>query len=578
MRPSLLPIPALLLASACGAGSSQPVATVEVAAPAPPPAVAAEAPAPLPPMEPSIPAGSALIVSIDSGKLDAILDGMMGDADMRKAIARALNLEPGALSKGALAKVLALDPAQPAVGSLWLTGGAMAAIERLRALQGHPPPAESLPTVVREAMGGTAGAAVAMRLVLPSTDVAVTLRAAAERMARKSWKAETPPEGFDRLYASPETDAFTAIFRTPSSVIVDSVFPVDDGDRKLNHSGAIETLRTLRRRAPDSPHDEVPRLEGAVARARYAPAAMADVAFLDHFSTLLGPGASGSSGADRGSVLQQGLDEAVHAYALAGDARGAYFDRIEVWLEGGYGTIGGGMRAVPGPAAPVAEAAWAPAVAPAIPNVFAWLDVSVPWLRGWTSPGVSPQTLDRVTEAIRQAGAFGNVVALPHLLAATVWQGMTWFQPFPGLVGRLERTAVFVPDEHGSDAYIGVFVQGTTPADAACALVEPPAPCTPDKRLRPGAAVKVDDRWVKLAQVKGRWTVVAGTDKAVVEKTKIDFGAEPAPPVRLVLPGGAALASQLPPLPAGLFPPRNGAWVSLEAGQPTVRVRPVPVP
>ncbi len=577
MRRSRLLLPILLLAAACG--GTPPVTTVVVAVPSAQPAPTAAPAAPLPPLDPSLPAGSAAVLSIDTDKLGALFNGVAHEPPaVRAALARALGLAQGTLTHREVVEVLALDRARPIMASLWLTEGARAAVARVRAVHARAPAEGVIVGEVRHALEGVTGAALALRLVLPTIDVAVTLRAAGERLDRKGWKSETSPEGFEHFYASSENDSFAGLSRGPSTVVVDAVFPLDVTDRRRARAAAIEALRALRRRSPEGPHDEPPDLEGAVARARYAPAALADVGFLDGVSRVVNVMSGVEDDAHRGLAVKQRLDEAARSYDLLGDPRGAFFDRIELWIEGGYGSIAGGVRAVPGPATQATELPWAPGVGATIPPVFAWLDLSLPWLRGWAFPGADARGPERLRETIRQAGEIGSAIAFPHLLTATAAEPVRWFREHPGLDRRLERAAYFVAADGAPEAYFGILAQGITPADAACVLVEPPAPCTPDKKLSTSAAVHLDDRYVKLAQSKGRWTILASSDVALVEKTKIDLAPAPVAPARLAIPGRLLLAKELRPLPPLLFAARYLAEASLEAGQPTLRIRPAPAP
>ncbi len=559
---------ALVLAAAGGAppAAAPPVATVTVAAPSAEPAL--PPPAPLPPLDPSLPGGSAALASLDTAKLDAILVAVLASLPKeRRAIESLVHLADGDIARGGLVRGLALDPGRPMVASLSLTPGGRRVVERVRALVERPPQPDALVHELRAAFEGSPSAGLSARVVVPSTDAAVTLHDATDVLDFAGWKSGSPPRGVDLFYAEPEERAFVGLSRGASEVVLDVVVPSG------GPPGAVEALRALRARTAESPRDEPVRLDGALARVRYAPAALADLGLLSGIAATLRAVSSGDvEEADRGKLAQHGLGEAAQSYALAGDARGAFFDRIELWAEGGYGTLAFGARATPGPATQIAEAAWAPGIAPSIRGMFATVDVSVPWLESWAFPGPDPHDPTPLMNAANDVGWVANWIALPQLLAGNVGETMRWFHAHPEVVRRLERVLVFSPTLHGNQAAIGLLAAGAKPADVACALVEPPAPCTPDKRLLPGVPVRIGHEYFGLMQVKGRWAILTSRDKALVQKTRPDLRAAAAP-ARLDFPSEPLFAQDLAPIPVALFPARYAIEGVLEAGQPTLRIR-----
>jgi hypothetical protein len=400
--------------------------------------------------------------------------------------------------------------------------------------------------------------------------------AAANLIAGFGWTSAPPPDGIDELYVDIHDRAAAGLSRLPREVVVDVAIAAmgTDDEGGAQHAGR-GILGAIRARPAGGPHDEPLALQGAIVRARYVPAAFAEAGFLMGVGTTVRAlSGSGIEEAQRGQLAAAGLGEAGQAFALAGDARGAFFDRIEMWIDGGYGSIAGGMTASPGPAGALQEAAWAKAAAIALPGTFASLDVSVAWLKSWTMIGKDPMDPRDFEHALRDAGWAGNLVALPQLLAAGSWEPMNRFSRKSGWARRLERMAVFSPAEHAGDGHVGLFPAGTKPADLECALVEPPEPCAGDKKLRRGAVAEHDGRSFKLIQIKGRWAIVVGRDKKTVEGYQPELIASSAP-VRFELPGGALLAKELKPLPPGLFGERYVVEASIEGGRAALRAHPV---
>src|SRR6185437_15779388 len=127
--------------------------------------------------------------------------------------------------QGGLARGLALDPGRPVVASVSTTPGGRKAVERVIALEEHPPPLAATERALHAAVDDLPSAGFSLRFVLPSTDVAGTLHAATDILDFVGWQAGTPPDGVELFYAEPEQRAFMGLSRGASVVTVDVVIP-----------------------------------------------------------------------------------------------------------------------------------------------------------------------------------------------------------------------------------------------------------------------------------------------------------------------------------------------------------------
>ena len=572
----LLPrVPLLLLLAACAPAPSIPTIT---ATPPPPTAVAAAPapPTPLAPVDPSLPAGSAGLVSLDVAQIDAIAGAAlrrMPAAD-RAESERALHLATGAFADGQIARALGLDPARPIVASVGLAGAAAVARERLLPLVGTKATAAAL----RRSFEGTSGLAITIRAVFPTaTDGAALEAALAALFALDRWTTATPPAGFEALYVERNGHAAAGVSRTAGAVVVDVAMPAGAPRGKAARDAAIEALRAVRARAPGGPHDAPLPLDGHPARVRYAPSAFADIGLITGVSAVLGAltHASVDDGV-RDELAEAGLAEAARSSQLAGAGGRAYFDSIDLTLDGGFGSLGFTARAELGPGGDLPAAAWARGPAIAIPGAYAIMDIALPWARAWSSFEPDPLAERDVQHAVREAGWTGAVAGLPLLFAAEIWDPMRRIAKRPALFQHLDRITIFTAGHSQPDSYVALLAPGVRPADVACALVEQGEPCEPAARLRPGATAKAGNRHARLVQVKGRWAIVLSKDKGAVEKSKLDLA--PAAAARLELPGGPELAREVDPLPAAMFADGYICEATLEGRTAVVRVRAAPTP
>jgi hypothetical protein len=574
----LLPrVPLLLLLAAC-APTNPPEAPTVTAAPPPPGPVETAAPAapmPLPPLDPSLPAGSAGLASIDVGRLDAIANAAVRgmEAPARERIEELLRLSGGALANGEIARLLGLDKARPIVGSVGLVGPAAVARERILPLIGKQATAGEL----RRAFEGVSGLAVAARVVLPTTRDTAALNVLTAIFELARWSSVPPPDGFDELHVARKHKAAAALSRLPDAIVVDLVVPIHarDGD-KAAQEAIVAALRSIRLRTPGDPHDAPLPLEGHPARARYKPAALADIGLLQGVSAVLRAiDGSGIDPAQQDALAAQGLVEAARSQELAGAGGRAYFESVDLALDGGFGSIGFTGAAELGPAANLPAATFTPAPGIAIPGVFAMLDVGMPWARGFSSFKPDPLDGEAVDSAAREAGWAGFAVGLPQLLVYTILQPHERLLDLPNLRPHLDRLTIFTVARERPDGHVALLVPGAKPADVACALVRQGGACDATSQLRPGTTAQIGGRYARLVQVKGRWAIVISNDKAVVEKTKLDL--VPVPPAHIDLPGGEEWARDLRPLPAALMP-REGftGEVRLEGRTVVAQLRPAP--
>jgi hypothetical protein len=524
---------------------------------------------------------------VDLGKVDAIAGDVIRrmDPSDRASLEGVLRLGAGALGNGKLPAALGMDTGRPIVASLAIAGNGKAVVEHLRALAGQPPSPGLATEVIapfKEGVAAGSRAGLWARVIVPSTDAGVTVGAVATLLTGLEWKSAPPPDGFDELYVERRDRAVAGLSRLPGAAVIDVAIPaVATEVEGAAATAGRDLLSAIRARPPGGPHDEPLAPAGMIMRAQWSPAALAEAGFLSGVASTaralnLKESGTGIDDAQRGRLAAAGLREAAQSFALAGDARGAFFDRIEAWVEGGVGTIAGAVAASPGPAAKLQEAAWSKAAAIVLPGAFASLDVSVPWLKSWTIIGSDPLESDDFERTLHDAGWPGYWVALPQFLAASTWGPMSRYSGRSGWARRLERMMVVSLAEHSSDAHVGLLPAGTKPAEAECILVEPPAPCSGDKKLRTGAAVSIDGRTFKLVQVKGRWAIVVGRDKAAVDEIKPELAASSAP-VRFELPGGPLLAKELKRLPPSVLAERYVAEASVEGGRAVLRAHPVPL-
>lgn len=572
----LLPRASLLLVLAACTPAAAPTAPTIVAAP-PAASVATAEPAPMPPLDPSLPAGSAALASIDVAQADAILGATVRAvrASDRADLEQALHLAPGALADGHVARVLGLDPARPIVASVGSTGPAAVLRDRLLALAGRPTKTADL----HAAFDGLAGVAVTIRVVFPTATDGATIEGALGALAALDrWKRAPGADGFESLYVDSRGGAAAGVSRAPGVVVVDVAIPIVDRAGKAGRDAGLEALRALRARPAGGPHDAPLALDGHPARVRYTPTAIADIGLLTGASAVLR--ALGSDAVDpaaRDEIAAAGMREAVRASELAGKAGRAYFDSIDLALDGGFGSLGFTARAALGPGGDLPAAAWAPAPAIAMPGIFALFDVGTAWARGFSSFSPDPLAAGDVAQAAREAGFAGPIAGLPLFFVSEVWDPMRRFaRRHEALWPHVDHITVFTAGRDKADGYVALLSAGTKPADVGCALVGHDAPCKGAALLRPGAMTKASGEHAKLVQVKGRWAVVVSRDEKVVKEAKLELATAPAG--RMELPGRRELARDMAPLPPDLLGEGYLCDVALEGRTAVVHVRPVARP
>jgi hypothetical protein len=543
--------------------------------------VATAAPAaPLPPLDPSLPAGSAGVAAIDVAQADAILGAFLRaqDPERRARVERFLHLAGGALADGQVARTFGLDPARPILASVGLVGGGGTVRERLAALVGRKVTTQEL----RAAFEGAPPAGVALRAVFPAMDPSAVMTSLAALFEADRWTAAPPPDGVDELYVARNHRAFGGVTRAPGVVVADVVIPAGIGgdDEKADHDRGVALLRSIRARAPGSPSDAAPSLEGHPARARYAPAAFADIGLVVGVATTLRALSSpGIADEQRDAIAAQGFAESATSRRLAGASGGAYFDRLDATLDGGYGTLGFTIRADRGTVAAFPPEPWARGPAIDVPGAFAVLDLSVPWLRSWESVGVALGQRRALRDAVREAGWAGMFAAAPQTFAAEIWEPMERVAGHRDLLAHLDRMSIFTLARGTPDGWVALLKPATKPADVRCAFADGPArggTCAADQQIKPGATVQRGGFHVRLAQVKTRWALVVSRDKAVAEKTKIELGTAAAG--RVLLPGASEWARESREVPPSFYAEGYTGEITLEGRSAVARFRPITKP
>jgi hypothetical protein len=265
---------------------------------------------------------------------------------------------------------------------------------------------------------------------------------------------------------------------------------------------------------------------------------MADVAFATSLLKIDGAVSGASVEPEmREKIAAEGLWEADQSYVLAGNAKGPYFDRIDV-----SGTYPRALEisAEAGPAfvAPPDEV-WKTSTSIAIKSpTESDSDVSRAFVQAWPFPGVpAGQGVDPTAFAqiARSAGWGGLVAGLPSVALALL--GLPYHRPpvFASIapILRFERLGTFRPVVKQAvlpQVFFGLLAEGTSRAAAECALAEA-VPCR--DRLKLGAITEIKGSFVRLAAVEKRFVVLVGTSRASVD---VDLGLHSVGPAWLDVP------------------------------------------
>ncbi len=235
-----------------------------------------------------------------------------------------------------------------------------------------------------------------------------------------------------------------------------------------------------RQTAPFEGDEPVPPLEGRVARVTWSPSAVASFGVLAT-ATVVAGAISGESldAATRARIAAAGLWEAGRNFALAGNASGAFFDRIDASLR--LAPFELTVRARPGPAFTLPPPdAWRPSSSVAIDGTWADLDGASALSHAWPFPS---DVADILT-LTRDGGTSAWLVALPHLLeSAPLVAAKAWSLPDAGpLTSRFERAGFAWTEGH--ELAFGLLPAKTTRAQAECVLSGPPCPAEIEAEAR----------------------------------------------------------------------------------------------
>jgi len=514
MRP-LPRLAALLLLSACGATVAPPAART-------PPSASATPPAPAPVAEPApfdfaLPDGAALTASVDLAKLAPAL--MLAFRPIAPRLTVALGLNPN-LPLHALFETLGVDEARPlVVAEGGVTDDQQRAVATLRA--DIPPNSleagwraawpEGRYAAMKDALGGVP-AVMTFRILIPATS-AVRVRSTLDSLAGLFGLAATRPGEYAGGHA-------LAVVNGDGDVVA-----VDVAIGTQPEAGLAALVAATARG-----HATPPPLGQDAVHVAYVPERMAALGFLSGVATTTVALSSDSLvAADRQRLAVEGLWESSQNLVLATTARGARFDRVDVTVGAEPGHPRVTLRAEPGPGFEgPPDDAWAPSFG----LLGTAVDVSVPFLTGWTTPGGGGRTaLDGKggLGQIRDAGSSGLWVALPDLAVSSAVLAASE-SPAPGrpVLARLARfgvTASPAPRDRkrpaATELFVGVLPEGTTRAAAECVLVGAP-PCSA-KRLAIGRVAGDGSARVKLTQVGGRYVLLRAKNAAAFTR-KLEGG------------------------------------------------------
>jgi hypothetical protein len=331
----------------------------------------------------------------------------------------------------------------------------------------------------------------------------------------------------------------------------------------IHHDAASVALDYCgRQTAPFEGGEPVPALEGRVARVTWSPSAVASFGVLAE-ATVLAGAISGESidAATRARVAAEGLWEAGRNFALAGNASGAFFDRIDASLR--LAPFELTVRAKPGPAfTPPPAGAWKASPSVAIDGTWADLDGASALSRAWPFPADTTEVLSLA----RYSGWSAWLVALPHLLeSAPLAAAKEWSLPDAGPMAPHFERAGFAWSE-GHQVSYGVLPATTTRAQAECVFSAPPCPAK--SKLKLGTITTVASLHVKLLEVDHRFVVLyAGDDTFLGVTVKL----RPVSPLHV----DVSLANVTPLLKTTIaVPDRVAGDVSFDDGVVTFRLAP----
>jgi len=271
-------------------------------------------------------------------------------------------------------------------------------------------------------------------------------------------------------------------------------------------------------------HDAPPPLEGRSAMVTWSPTAFASFGVLSAVTVLSGA-LSGESidPTVRASVAAQGFSEAGRFFTLAGNASGAFFDRVDVSLRMAPFELT--IRAKAGPAFPLLPAeTWKPSTSVAIDGAWADADGSSALWRAWPFPSGSGAN---IMSLVRDGGAGAWLVALPHLVAAAplVAAKLLELPDAEAMASRFERTGL-VWMTGTREVAVGLLPAQTTRAQAECVMspATSPAPCSARSKLKVGSVRAISGvssglLRAKLLEVDHRFVVLIAHDAGDLDLT-----------------------------------------------------------
>jgi hypothetical protein len=474
------------LAAACGAPSQAPAKDQSVrlelpdAGPTTAPAAKTE--------RLGLPRDAAFEMSLDVSALLVLAP------ELRGQIERSLDLAPGSFDLAALG----LDARRPVVLAVaTLDAAQRKLVERVRPLAASKTPTPATAAAIRDVLA--LGVESPLRVLVPVTNVDKARSTVDALLRKEGWR----PRGAD---AYERHRGLIVLSHDEATLAVD-----------VASAHTPSEAAAIARTAFAAATDPVPGLDGEVAHVTWRPAELARFGFLKGIVTTCAA-VSGESidPAQRERIAAQGFWEAGQLFGLAGNPRGAFFDRVDVSAR--IAPFEVTMRARPGPGlAAIPPDAFKPSPSVGLDVARTEIDGTRALMGAWGAVADGPKLL----ESMRDGGTTAWFVALPQLVASasTVAPSLLGAgAPEPAAVARFERTEVAFTSSRDA-VFAGILPAGATRAAARCALA-PSTPCDAKSMLKPGAVVSRAGRSAKLLEVDHRWVVLVSSDEKLLQTVK----------------------------------------------------------
>lgn len=514
---------------------------------APPPASVHVAPtAPesisLPPEPGRLPSGGAAVVGIDPARLDRWLQQYTGKlkAPALDELAQELGVTRDALLSGSALQGSGVDPKRPIEVSVSkLEPGAATVLDTgLECLgdlaaKGFVP--NGLAKHIRRAVRAQEHPPVNVRIIVPASDVEKLLGSMRNLLAARGYPKDEVVEGLDDIYILRER--VVTMTATADRVVVDIQVFVSKDPPRLRVLDALRAARTKAATAPEA----VPELESDAIRARYRPA---DVAALGFVETLARTheAVQNQKGPEADWGMLDGLRNAGHVVSLAKGERGAFFESVDVRVRFHdalpelrlEGKLGPGFRGASG---------CVPSPSVDFPGALSRFDLTTSCLRSIPVPGdaeggpLTQSAFRRNAEALR---LFAQPVALPWYPLGIARTPLNWYAGIGSqAMLRFERFGWSNPAFGAPDVFWGLMARGASPDDVRCAAAESEALCRGNRAIQPTRVNDVGGAFVRTVTVGDRVVVLASRSREAVQAMSPVLTAEPVPPLRAAVSAGS---------------------------------------